>query len=77
MTAWLNANKDLFLLVLGGVFYAMVGYQIWRGELTLSDNRNKSSWTVSRKTQPVAFWVILAVQLALITGLLLLFYFLV
>ena len=76
MNAWFNANQQLVLLVIGGVLYAMIGFQIWRGQLTLSDSRNHSAWTISRKTQPTAFWIILAIQFALITGLLLVFYFL-
>jgi len=75
MNAWLNANVELFLLILGGVFYAMVAYQVWKGELTLTSNRNASSFTVSRKATPTAFWIILAAEFALITGLLLVFYF--
>ena len=75
MNAWFNANLDLFLLILGGVFYAMVAYQVWKGELTLTSSRNASSFTVSRKTSPTAFWIILAAEFVLITGLLLVFYF--
>jgi hypothetical protein len=75
MNAWFNANLELVLLIAGGVFYAMVAYQIWKGELTLSSSRNTSSFTVSRKTSPTAFWIILAAEFVLITGLLLVFYF--
>jgi hypothetical protein len=71
------ANQQLVVLVIGGALYAMIAFQIWRGRVTLSNSKNTSAWIVYRKDHPRAFWIILAVQFAIITGLLLVFYFLV
>jgi hypothetical protein len=77
MNAWFMANLKLVLLVIAVALYAMIGFEIWRGRVTLSNSKNTSAWTVYRESHPRAFWIILAVQFAIITGLLLVFYFLV
>ena len=75
MDAWLKANKDVLLLIMGGIFYAILLYEIWKGEFKLSSSKNSTSLIISRKTHPVIYWVGMAIQFILITGLRLVFYF--
>ena len=65
-------NTDIWLLSIGGIGLAIIVYQIWRGKTSISAGR-EPAMSIFRKTQPVAFWLIIAFQFVLVTGLLLFF----
>jgi cytochrome b subunit of formate dehydrogenase len=60
------------LLIAGGIGFDIIVYQIWRGKTSISAGRESPSLSVFRKTQPVAFWLIIVFQIILVTGLILL-----
>ena len=68
MNAWMNANKDVVVLIMGGLGFAIVVYEILSGK-TFS-NRTDSSYTrsYSRKTEPGAFWTASVLQLIFPNG---------
>jgi Trk-type K+ transport system membrane component len=70
-------NTDTWLLIIGGIGFAIIVYQIWRGKTSISAGKESPAMSVSRTTQPVAFWLIIAFQFILFTGLILVFKFLV
>ncbi|TAK12770.1 MAG: hypothetical protein EPO32_07425 [Anaerolineae bacterium] len=63
---------DTWILIAGGIGFAIIVYQIWKGKTTISAGRESPAMSVFRETQPVAFWVIIAFQVILFTGLILL-----
>ena len=63
---------NTWLLIAGGIGFAIIVYQIWRGKTSISASRESPALSVFRKTQPVAFWLIIAFQFILVTGLILL-----
>ena len=67
---------NTWLLIIGGILYAILVYQIWRGE-TREAIPSTSGWRarISRKTEPVKFWLNIALQLIIVTVLILVFYF--
>lgn len=64
---------NTWLLIIGGIMYAVIVYQIWRGKTSISAGKESPALSIFRKTQPVAFWLIIAFQFILVTGLLLFF----
>ena len=69
-----TSSINTFLLIIGGIMYAVIAYQIWRGKTSLSAGREApAALSIFRKTQPVAFWLVIAFQFILVTGLLLFF----
>jgi cytochrome b subunit of formate dehydrogenase len=63
---------NTWLLLVGGIMYVVILYQIWRGKTSISAGKESPALSVFRKTQPVAFWLIIAFQFILVTGLILL-----
>lgn len=63
---------NTWLIIAGGVGFAIIVYQIWRGKTSISAGKESPALSVFRKTQPVAFWVIIAFQFLLFAGLILL-----
>ena len=63
---------NTWLLIASGIGFAIIVYQIWRGKTSISAGRESPALSVFRKTQPVAFWLIIAFQFILFTGLILL-----
>jgi len=62
-------NTDIWLLIIGGIGFAIIVYQMWRGKTSISAGKNSPAMSVSRTAQPVAFWLIIAFQAILFTGL--------
>ena len=54
-------------VILIGIAYLVVLYEIWSGE-TIS-NRRSHARSVSRKAEPVKFWLNIAVHLIILTVL--------
>ena len=63
---------NTWLLIAGGIGLSIIVFQIWRGKTSISAGRESSALIIFRKTQPVAFWLIIAFQFILLTGLILL-----
>ena len=63
---------NTWLLIAGGIGFVIIVYQIWRGKTSISAGKESPALSVFRKTQPVAFWLIIAFQFILFTGLILL-----
>lgn len=63
---------NIWLLIAGGIGFVIIVYQIWRGKTSISAGKESPALSVFRKTQPVAFWLIIAFQFILFTGLILL-----
>ena len=63
---------NTWLLIIGGIMYVVIVYQIWRGKTSISAGKESPALSIFRKTQPVAFWLIIAFQFILVTGLILL-----
>ena len=68
---------NTWLLIIGGILYVVIVYQIWRGKTSISAGKESPALSIFRKTQPVAFWLIIAFQFVLVTGLLLFFYYVI
>ena len=66
---------NTWLLIAGGIGFVIIVYQIWRGKTSISAGKESPALSIFRKTQPVAFWLVIAFQFILVTGLLLFFYF--
>ena len=65
-------------LIIGGLWVALLIFQIWRGKtLDALASKYAPSRIVSRKTEPVLFWVSIAVQVFILAVVLLVIYFLV
>jgi hypothetical protein len=68
---------DTWLLVLGGLGFAALAVQIWRGATFANISEGSHTRSVSRKVEPGKFWRSIAVQFIVLVGLILVFKFLV
>ena len=69
---------NTWLLIIGIFWFALLVYQIWRGKTPEAfPSKYAPSRIVSRKTEPVHFWVSIAVQIFIFAAVLLSIYFLV
>lgn len=59
---------NTWLLIAGGILYAAIVYQIWIGKAPDPfPSQYAAQRSVSRKTQPVLYWLAIAVQFILAT----------
>ena len=59
---------NTWLLIISGIVYAAIVYQIWIGKAPDPfPSQFAAQRSVSRKTQPVLFWLAIAVQFILAT----------
>ncbi|TAK12771.1 MAG: hypothetical protein EPO32_07430 [Anaerolineae bacterium] len=59
---------NILMLVAGGILYVLIVYQIWIGKAPDPfPSQYAPQRSVSRKTQPVAFWLAIALQIILAT----------
>ena len=59
---------NTWLLIIAGIVYAVIVYQIWIGKAPDPfPSQYAAQRSVSRKTEPVKFWLAIAIQFILAT----------
>jgi hypothetical protein len=77
MNAFINENQNLIIAIVGVFSFAVLAFQIWRGEAQDAfANENSVSRTFSRKTEPRQFWLSIVVQTVIAVGAIVLFLYL-
>ena len=79
MDAWIKANQNLFVVIIGAVSFAGVIFEIWRGVATeaIVLGQDQHSRSISRNAEPRRFWVNIGIQVVVIIVLMVVFLFIV
>ena len=77
MDAWIKANPNLVVLIIGVVSFVLVIVEIWRGVATeaIVLGQDQHSRSISRKAEPRRFWVNIGIQVVVIIVVMVVFSF--